>query len=942
MKNIYLLLTILFTCTLLSCQDDTDDTGLPIHENGFRLLYTIPELETLTRSEVTAVESEDRINTFYALFFEYTTGGSGQFLAAIDLMEGRQTPLSTSAVLNIDYSTVPGLSASETYTILLCANLEAYHATIRDLTGLETVCRGATEAEVKSLLRAETLDAITTTNLPMSASVVKQGGQNQVSVSLTRAASRFDVVNQADGYKLVSASLWNTYPSTLLWENNGEDFSGSRTERYYSIDATGDQIIGGLYSFENFVENPAQGDNQTTALIIEMKNLETEDSEFFRINVHPMNESQHLKRNNIYRTAITQVSGKGFQTEREAWESQDALLITDINSWMADPGNNVVFDENNILAVPTSVITLPMVGDTRTYNIFTDGEGTLEMATKEIPSQVKVKLEGNKLTIEAPEAADEWGGTLTFSIGNLMASIQIQQANYINKYLTLNYDVEELPLFDYPAGIASPEIEIISSGTWVAEIFGGEYFSFSSSGSRVDKISNDATHTGFTIYTIEENMSEKNRYCFVRVSLMDAPETNQVLVLEQARYEEYIRLVKADNKSLNASAHTYEGVTLESNADWTITIPLDTGGAEPVITFLDDNNNLVTNNRGNGTKKLRITVKSNLESDRTRPFVIMAKTTAGKETSLLLTQRAGTGNTPEPDPVKPLQFISNGTGHGNLTASNSSGYLQAVYGLGENMRNSAKFGKGGSIVNLETLPYEYSSSMNESTINNAKIIQLLSNPSASEFDLIYKRMQADPTVFLMITSSDATEVTKILAQYKAKSGKAYGTAVQLSNISTRLRPVNARINNSLMNYLLTGISANQVSLQGAIQTSAGLPPAAYPSTFVPVIMSTSDYYYCVFGIDPVNRLIIMIDSGVFGAAPRFTNYPSYKNFQYTGTTNYKFLDNLTAWIMRATGESGFLKNTNNKGILINHIKPFRWLRWPFAGADLNPCLLTAP
>ncbi|MCD8043318.1 MAG: hypothetical protein LUH10_09665 [Tannerellaceae bacterium] len=907
MKNIYLLLTILFTCTLLSCQDDTDDRGLPIKENGFRLLYTIPGLETLTQSEVAAVEGEDRINTFYALFFEYTTGGSGQFLAAIDLMEGRQTPLSTSAVLNIDYSTVPGLSASETYTILLCANLEAYHATIRDLAGLETVCRGTTEAEVKSLLRAETLDAITTTNLPMSASVVKQGGQNQVSVSLTRAVSRFDVVNQADGYKLVSASLWNTYPSTLLWENNGEDFSGSRTERYYSIDATGDQIIGGLYSFENFVENPMQGDNQTTALIIEMKNLETEDSEFFRINIHPMNKSQHLKRNNIYQTAITQVSGKGFQTEREARESQDALLITDINGWMADPGNNVVFDENNILAVPTSVITLPMVGDTRTYNIFTNGEGTLEMATEEIPSQVKVKLEGNKLTIEAPEAADEWGGTLTFSIGNLMASIQIQQANYINKYLTLNYDVEELPLFDYPAGIASPEIEIISSGTWVAEIFGGEYFSFSSSGSRVDKISNDATHTGFTIYTIEENMSEKNRYCFVRVSLVDAPETNQVLVLEQARYEEYIRFVKIDNKKLSAQAHTYTGITLESNTEWKITDQKTINADPAVITFIDDNGNIVTNLKGKGTKQLRIAVKASGGSIPT--YYLEATTTGGKTATILFYQltTSGSGSTQNPDPVKPLQFVSNGTGHGNLTASNSSGYLQAVYGLGENMRNSAKFGKGGSIVNLETLPYEYSSSMNESTINNAKIIQLLSNPSASEFDLIYKRMQADPTVFLMITSSDATEVTKILAQYKAKSGKAYGTAVQLSNISTRLRPVNARVNNSLMNYLLTGISANQVSLQGAIQTSAGLPPAAYPSTFVPVIMSTSDYYYCVFGIDPVNRLIIMTDPGVFGAAPRFTNYPSYKNFQYTGTTNYKFLDNLTAWIMRATGESGFLK-----------------------------------
>ncbi|MCC8153476.1 MAG: hypothetical protein LIP01_04230 [Tannerellaceae bacterium] len=557
MKNIFLYLSILFTFVCLSCQEEEE--RIPqTSVNSFSLHYTIPTLGAATRSEIVSQEGEDQVNTFYDLFFENTTGGTGQCLTAIDLMGGRQNPLSTSGVLTVDYAASDELSATETYKVLLCANMEAYNTAIQNLSGLEDFCRNRTEKEVAALLQVQIQEdtEMSITNLPMSASVVKEGGKSQVSVDLVRAVSRFDVTNRASGYELVGASLWNVYTSTNLWDTGEMDFSGNRTERYYGIDATAGQIIGGLYGLENRVENPAQNDGQTTALIIEMKNQETGESEFFRANIHPVNKSQQLKRNNIYQTAITQVLGKGFPTEREAYESKDALLITDINGWMADPGNNVVFDDNNILAVPTSVITLPIMGDTRTYNIFTDGEGTLTMTTEEIPSDVKVKLEGNKLQIEAPAASAEWGGILTFAIGNLTTSIQIQQAEHIYNYLTLNFDVEELPLFDYAAGSVSPEIEVMSTGAWVAEIFGGDCFSFSSSPSRVDKINGEA-NTGFNIYTMEANMSKANRYCFVQVSLVDAPEINRVLVLEQEKYEEYIRFVKIDNKKLSAQAHIY-------------------------------------------------------------------------------------------------------------------------------------------------------------------------------------------------------------------------------------------------------------------------------------------------------------------------------------------------------------------------------------------------
>ncbi|MCD8194012.1 MAG: hypothetical protein LUD74_05605, partial [Tannerellaceae bacterium] len=907
--------------TLLSCQDDAGRENRA-DKDHFKLSYTIPQATSvITRSDVALVNGEDQLNSFYILFFENDSEGAGEFIAAIDVMEENQGTLSGSGILDIDLPKGSGLSVSAAYKMLVCANIETYIPAIQNLAGLEAFCRNRSEKEVMQSLRLQVTEGIPGTheedyqpvaadNLPMSAAIVKQAGQQQVSVNLVRAVSRFDVINQASGYELKSVALWNATTSTLLWKQAGTHFAVDRTSRYYSVTATGNRITGGLYSFENFVELPEQGDTETTTLVIGMENQSTGLTEYFRTNIYALSKSQKLKRNNVYTSTIREVLGSGYFTEREAYESTEELLSSDINGWTTELGENVVYDDDHILAMPTSVITLAMAGDTRTYNIFTDGEGTLGLDTEGIPSGVSVSLVGNHVKIDAPVSSAEWSGLLTFSLGNLTLSMRVEQREYIKNYLSLNYDVAGLPAFGYEAGDVSDDIEVTSSGAWVAQIYGDNYFSFSASDIRTTLEGGPGTN--LNIYTSEENKTSVDRRGFVIFTLKEDPEITRVMVIEQAKYEEYIRFVKEDNKSLNYTAHTYRGLTLESNAEWEITNVLAPNGG--TMTFTNDNNQVVALDKSTGTKKLILHVTAST-GKLSGPVVIFAKTKGGKTTDIIIMQRAS-GASPEPDPEptdRAMWFVTYGTGIGNLSSPSSDGYKHYVYGLGENMRNSSKFGNGGSLANIGKDAFTYTNSFNADNIAKAKVIQLLSNPTAANFDRIYTAMQKDPSMFLMITSRDPAVINNILAQFKSKTNAGYGSAVDIANDPYNVRPLNTVNTSKLMKYMLGdgpggNVVTSQISLQSSVgQKGAALPPAAYPATFVPIIMANRNNDYCVFGIDPVHRLIIMTDPGVFGAAPAYVAYPGYKNYLDPRSANSVFLDNLTAWIINATGAKNFLQ-----------------------------------
>lgn len=347
MKRILFIFTLL-SLAFISCEVDDLAVGTSTgkNENGFTLSYQVSgSFSALTRSVVDLEEGEDHINSFYILFFENTTGGTGTFIDAIDINPGNGT-IKSSGTIDVVFPEGSDLKASENYKLLLCANIKEYtNERIGDLNELKAICYGRTENEViHTLIEIEGVDPTGRTteeakiaeqednsfqmdmsNLPMSASTVKYADEDELTVDLIRAVSRFDVVCDVEGATLVSASVWNAYATTSIWKTPFTNFSGTRTERFYGIkiEDGSNRINGSLYAFENYVKTPAQNDKYTTCLIVGIKRGEYANTEYFRININDTNQGQELKRNNSYRTIIKQLKSKGDDTERDAYENPE-------------------------------------------------------------------------------------------------------------------------------------------------------------------------------------------------------------------------------------------------------------------------------------------------------------------------------------------------------------------------------------------------------------------------------------------------------------------------------------------------------------------------------------------------------------------------------------------------------------------------------------------
>ncbi|MCD8044725.1 MAG: hypothetical protein LUH10_16955 [Tannerellaceae bacterium] len=329
------LLTALFT----SCQAGDPDVLNPDgnKSNSFLLSYYVEGIVSpLTKSSVPVEDGEDVINSLYILFFENTSGGTGRFIDAIDM---EASGMRSSGRLNVVFPEDSELSHGEEYKLILLANTETYTG-IAGLQDMKTACAGKTENEViHTLLRISGVEPSVSEqtnnsnlmemdNLPMSAVVIKKAWENNLSVELIRAVSRFDVVCEAPGYTLASASVWNGMTTTTLVETVFNDFQNApRTERYYGVSAQNNQIVGSLYAFENYVANPEQNDKLTTCLIVGLLNQVTSRIEYFRTNINVSQYIGHqIKRNNVYRTTIMGVASKGPDNERDAYEGKGNLL----------------------------------------------------------------------------------------------------------------------------------------------------------------------------------------------------------------------------------------------------------------------------------------------------------------------------------------------------------------------------------------------------------------------------------------------------------------------------------------------------------------------------------------------------------------------------------------------------------------------------------------
>ena len=554
MKKILFSFLGILALGLTACQVDSTETDpnpgpTPGGESGGTLTMNIkaPWTPINTYAPVITAEGENDIYSLHMVFFEQTSTGNGAYMGFYSLDIDENDPLNMEVPVTIDFAGTP-LSESEAYNICLVANLDYYLST-SDFDQWKTDIQGLTENELIASTRAyvtgESNQNVYTTGhenpLLMSGTAFKDAGDATIDVLLERTVARFDIVNEAKTkYDLKSASIWNGFPYSSIWDG-GTDYSSAsaRIERYYGITSSVDgsgyykNIEGGLYSFENQVAKPGANDKMTTCLIIGLADRTTSKTLYYRINVASPDNGQQLKRNNSYIVTIREIIGKGYNTEREAYEGGgEGLLNVVINYWNLDNDGMIKYDGENVLAVPMKRINIPRAGDEREYSIFTLGSGSLNISRNTLPTGITAKLTGNMLTVNATAMGDAEtarNGEIDLTFGNLTATVIVYQGGEVGQYLTVS--PTELPSFQAYNATQSSKVTVSSSGSWKAKIY-NPGFSFAY-GSSVTEISSATHPDGFTVSTTGANDDNITRFGFAIVTLDENPDVSRTIILKQ-------------------------------------------------------------------------------------------------------------------------------------------------------------------------------------------------------------------------------------------------------------------------------------------------------------------------------------------------------------------------------------------------------------------------
>ncbi|MCD8176771.1 MAG: hypothetical protein LUE98_04835 [Tannerellaceae bacterium] len=556
MKKQYLTYLWLCLLALTGClqEEDVRKNGIP--GNGFVLNYTI-DTGIASKATIPATGEENTIRSMYTLFFEPTTLGTGQLLEVY-------TVVLENALINGEFNSIPidftdnkytNLQATGEYNLLIAANVE-YYIRANDITFdpddpasmeelrlyLKSLLSGRTESEVleSTYLRLGD-EPLRADCLPMSGTAKKSKEKGEVDVILTRGVCRVDVINKDPLYELVSASIWNVYPRTTIWQGRFQTYDDEDPVLEYMMGnpETGEQSIEGqLYAYENYVAAPEQGDHVTTCVIVGLAKTGGNSTEYYRINVSVGDAGQQLKRNNLYRININSVLGNGKGTEQDAYEDTDMLISSDLNGWNIDESGIILFDGDNILALPYSRVNFTPGGGTFNLTIFTHGTGTLQITNEFLPDNMTVSLNNNELVINALSSDDDRQGMVEIGFGNLKGTITITQQGDQTEFLELSTTA----LVNFPpvpgAGQSPGEPVVVeASGKWDATIVCNQpnSFSFAADDDTAATLAcEDPDGNGqFTIFLHSTNNTENALYGFVMVTLRSNPKISRVLLLTQ-------------------------------------------------------------------------------------------------------------------------------------------------------------------------------------------------------------------------------------------------------------------------------------------------------------------------------------------------------------------------------------------------------------------------
>ncbi len=553
-----------------SCiRDEAPEGGGAGFGNRLQLTVKVAKagIQAATRSTVAPLPGEEDVTVLYLLFFEADANDNGQFIDYV-----RIDNISPDTSTSIDISGHPSLAVSGEYDILAVANIDDNSYINGSVSTWIQGWQGMTLNQVKTSATAwvkgstDNSNAIASDRLLMTGSIEKSQGQYDLALVLNRGVIRFDVYNnKSESHDLVSAELWNVYPSNSLWGGGAaDDYSSSvaRIGRYYGVDNSGNStgvagadglgdtvgnILGGLYCFENRVITPSQNDALTTCIIVGLRERATGITGYHRVNINPDKSSQVLLENSAYRLTIRDIDA-GSATSAAAYAAAEGGPDYIINYWDMSDYGLIMIDGNSILSIPTKTIIIPEDGGDFSYDIFTfNNTGSTSKLTIESqryePSNGSISsvLNGNTLTVHAtPLGAGESSrtGTVVLTYAGLEGAVNIIQSRGEDVFLRVYLPSDGMrPLAPY-AGIASGDIRVDASGPWTAEIF------MPDEGFTLDPAilspqiattmlhSTDPLASGnrFKVYTWSANPELVKRECFVVVSLDSDPENHAAVV----------------------------------------------------------------------------------------------------------------------------------------------------------------------------------------------------------------------------------------------------------------------------------------------------------------------------------------------------------------------------------------------------------------------------
>ncbi len=573
MKKLTLLVIGLIGILFASCiKEANHEEGRIGSGNYLRMVVDVQSISTqiATRASVAPVTGEDQIGSLYLLFFRPDANKGGKF---VDYMKV-DGPLVMNTNIALDLSSHPLLSVSAAYNILAIANIDEHNYVGDNVANWIHQWDNKTELQVMTDAMAlvkgganndDNGQAIGRNAILMNGRTVKNTDQYDIKLTLSRNVSRFDVNNSArEEYDLVSVSVWNAHPTSSIWGEGVIDYSSSasRIRRFYGLDnsantgeAGGDgkgpmlnNIAGGLYAFENRVASPVGNDKLTTCLIIGMRERATGTVNYYRVNVHPDQSAQVLKRNNAYRVTINRVTGPGKGSEELAYTGAGNNLDYVINYWDLDDNGLIVQDGTSILSIPSKTVRIGRNGGESNYSIFTFS-GSTSASGLAIKSQtydpatnkIRASLNGNTLVINADPldlGEDERRGVVILSFAGLEASINIIQSGSIDTYLRVVMPDGGIPKFAPFAGIPSGLIQVQASGPWTAKLVmlnGG--FSFASAShpvsatTTINSASPLVTANKFQVWTHSANPLTEPREAFIVVSLDSDPENYASVIM---------------------------------------------------------------------------------------------------------------------------------------------------------------------------------------------------------------------------------------------------------------------------------------------------------------------------------------------------------------------------------------------------------------------------